>query len=143
MEISAWMWLAAALVLGAAEISLPGAFMIWLAGAALVTGAFTALTGLGWEAQISLFAALSIVAILAGRAWIKRHPIQTSDSGLNRRADRLVGLHVAVCEAIIAGQGKVMVGDSPWLATGPDAPEGAQVRIDAVEGTLLRVTRVD
>lgn len=137
--LSYWVWLIAAVVLGAAEIFLPGAFMIWLAGAALVTGIITAVVAPGWEAQFSLFAVLSILAIVAGRVWLKRHPIQTEDTGLNRRGDRLIGEVFAVCEAIQDGQGKVMIGDSPWLAQGPDAAAGSRVRIIAVHGTTVTV----
>lgn len=137
-----WIWLIAAALLGAAEIFLPGAFMIWLAGAALVTGALTGLFSPGWEVQIVLFAGLAIAAIVAGRAWLKRHPIETEDSGLNRRAERLIGQIVEVSEPIIAGQGKVIIGDSPWLATGPDTPAHRRVRIVAVTGSTVMVEPV-
>jgi inner membrane protein len=134
-----WGWLVAALVLAGLEIAMPGAFLIWLAGAAAVTGVLTGLLGLGWQAQLPLFAVLAIVSILLGRAYLKRNPIKTDDSGLNRRSDRMVGELVEVVEPIVGGKGKVQVGDSPWLATGPDAPKGAKVRITAVHGATLHV----
>jgi inner membrane protein len=134
-----WGWLVAALVLAGLEIAMPGVFLIWLAGAAAVTGVLTGLLGLGWQAQLPLFAILAIVSILLGRAYLRRNPIHTDDSGLNRRADRLIGELVEVVEPIAAGHGKVQVGDSPWLAAGPDAPKGAKVRITAVRGATLHV----
>ena len=137
--MTAWIWLIIAAVLAAVEMFLPGAFMIWLAGAALVTAILTAILSPGWETQFALFAGLSIVAIIAGRAWLRRHPIATQDSGLNRRGDRLIGEVVPVCEPIIDGRGKVMIGDSPWLAEGADAAEGARVRITGVSGSTVRV----
>jgi inner membrane protein len=137
-----WGWLVAALVLAGLEIAMPGAFLIWLAGAAAVTGVLTGLLGLGWQAQLPLFAVLAIVSILLGRAYLKRNPIKTDDSGLNRRSDRMVGELVDVVEPIVGGKGKVQVGDSPWLATGPDAPKGAKVRITAVHGATLHVEMV-
>jgi inner membrane protein len=134
-----WGWLIAALVLAGLEMAAPGAFLIWLAGAAAVTGALTGVFGLGWQAQVPLFAVLAIASILLGRAYIKRHPIQTDDSGLNRRGARMLGQVYEVVEPIVGGRGKVQVGDSPWLATGPEAPKGVQVRVTAVDGATLRV----
>jgi inner membrane protein len=140
--LTTWGWLVAALILAALEMAMPGAFLIWLAGAAAVTGALTGLLGLGWQVQLPLFAVLAIASILLGRAYLKRHPIKTDDSGLNRRGDRMVGQLVEVVEPIVGGRGKVQVGDSPWLASGADAPKGAQVRITAVRGATLEVERV-
>jgi inner membrane protein len=137
-----WGWLVAALVLAGLEIAMPGAFFIWLAGAAAVTGMLTGLLGLGLSAQLPLFAVLAIASILLGRAWLKHHPIKTDDSGLNRRGARMIGELVDVVEPIVGGQGKVQVGDSPWLAVGPDAPKGTKVRITAVEGATLHVEPV-
>jgi inner membrane protein len=134
-----WGWLIAALVLAALEMAVPGVFLIWLAGAAAITGGLTGLFGLGWQVQLPLFAVLAIASIVAGRAYLRSHPIKTDDSGLNRRADRMVGQVFEVSEPIVGGQGKLLVGDSPWLATGPDAPKGAKMRVVAVEGATLRV----
>jgi inner membrane protein len=134
-----WGWLVAALVLAGFEMAVPGAFLIWLAGAAAVTGVLTGLLGLGWQVQLPLFAVLAIISIVLGRAYLKRNPIKTDDSGLNRRGDRMTGQVVEVIEAIVRGQGKVKVGDSPWIATGLDAPVGAKVRIIAVKSSILQV----
>jgi inner membrane protein len=140
--LTTWGWLVAALILAGLEIAMPGAFLIWLAGAAAVTGVLTGVLGLGWQVQLPLFAMLAIASILLGRAYLKRHPIKTDDSGLNRRGDRMVGQVVEVVEPIVGGDGKVQVGDSPWLASGPDAAKGTRVRVLAVEGATLRVEPV-
>jgi inner membrane protein len=134
-----WGWLVAALVLAGFEMAVPGAFLIWLAGAAALTGLLTGLLGLGWQAQLPLFAVLAIASILLGRAYLKRNPIKTDDSGLNRRGDRMVGELVEVVEPIVGGKGKVQVGDSPWLAVGPDAPKGTKVRVTKMQGATLHV----
>lgn len=134
-----WGWFVLALLLGALEIASPGAFMIWLAGAALATGVLTLLLGLGWELQLVAFAVLAVAAVLAGRVYLRRHPIRSADPPLNRRADRLVGEVVTVAEAIRHGQGRVQVGDSPWIAAGPDMAAGARARIVSVDGNRLHV----
>lgn len=138
-EMTYWVWFAAAAVLAIMEIIAPGIFMIWLAMAAAVTGVVTLALGFGWELQLAVFAILSVVAVFLGRNFLKRNPVETSDTGLNRRGERLVGQHVKVVESITDGRGRVQVGDSPWLATGPDAPAGSMVRIVGVDGATLKV----
>lgn len=134
-----WGWFILALALGALEIAAPGAFMIWLAAAALATGLMTLVYGLGWELQLLAFACLAIASVLAGRAFLRERPIRSADPALNRRADRLLGEVVTVSEAIHDGCGRVQVGDSPWPAAGPDMPAGARARIVGVDGNRLHV----
>ncbi|MBB4631428.1 NfeD family protein [Sphingosinicella soli] len=141
-EMTYWVWFAAAAVLAIMEIVAPGIFMIWLALAAVATGVITLAIGFGWELQLAVFAILSVVAVFAGRNFLKRNPVETTDSGLNRRGERMVGQNVQVVEAIANGRGRVQVGDSPWLATGPDAPAGSMVRITGIDGATLRVEPV-
>ena len=138
-EMTYWVWFAAAAVLAIMDIIAPGIFMIWLALAAAATGVVTLALGFGWELQLAAFAVLSVVAVFAGRNFLRRNPVETTDSGLNRRGERLVGQLVKVVEPIAGGRGRVQVGDSPWLATGPDAAEGSMVRITGVEGATLKV----
>lgn len=138
-EMTYWVWFAAAAALAIMEIIAPGIFMIWLALAAAATGVVTLSIGLGWQLQVTVFAILAVVAVFAGRNYLRRNPVETSDSGLNRRGVRMVGTIVHVVEPIVDGRGKVQVGDSPWLASGPDAPTGARVRIVEVDGSLLKV----
>jgi inner membrane protein len=134
-----WAWFIAAVALACGELAVPGIFLIWLAGAAAVTGIITWITGIGWEAQLACFAVLSVISVYLGRAYFKRNPIQTEDVGLNRRGERMVGEIVIVVEALSDGSGKVQVGDSPWLAKGPDLAVGAKARIVRAEGTTLVV----
>ncbi|MBL1234127.1 MAG: NfeD family protein, partial [Rhodobiaceae bacterium] len=58
---------------------------------------------------------------------------------LNERGASLVGRILVVEEAIEQGRGKVKVDDSIWVAEGPDAAVGQQVRVVSVTGTLVRV----
>jgi membrane protein implicated in regulation of membrane protease activity len=134
-----WWWLIAAALLALLEIFLPGLFMIWIAGAAAVTGVVLLITPLAFPVQALLFVALAFAAVFAGRRWYARNPVQTSDPDLNARAARLIGRTVTVEAAIENGRGRVRVGDGVWNARGPDAPAGASVRIVAAEGTCLTV----
>jgi membrane protein implicated in regulation of membrane protease activity len=132
-------WLALGLILAAAEMAIPGVFLIWMAGAALIVGALAWLTPIGVPGQIVVFAVLAIVAVFLGRRYIAGHPIHEADPMMNKRADRLVGESVVVTQAIEGGSGKVRLGDSEWLARGADAPVGARLRVTGHEGTALLV----
>ncbi len=132
-------WLALGLILAAAEMAIPGVFLIWMAGAALIVGALAWMTPIGLPLQIVIFAALAIVAVFLGRRYIAGHPIHEADPMMNKRADRLVGETVVVTQAIEGGTGKVKLGDSEWLARGADAAVGVRLRVTGHEGTALLV----
>ena len=134
-----WGWLILALVLGAAEMLIPGVFLIWLGAAALLTGLVTLAFGLSSAFQFILFALAAIAAVYAGRRWLRDNPIVSSDPLLNERAARLIGQLVLVVEPIEGGSGRVRVGDGAWSASGADAPAGARVRVTGANGTCLLV----
>jgi hypothetical protein len=134
-----WWWLLAAALLALVELAVPGIFSIWVAAAAAATGFAVMAFGIPIAFQLALFALLSIAAVQAGRRWYERNPVGSSDPLLNDRTARLTGQVVTVASAIENGEGRVKVGDSIWTARGPDAPEGARVRIIGADGQCLRV----
>jgi membrane protein implicated in regulation of membrane protease activity len=89
-----------------------------------------------------LFVALSVVAIVTARKYFGRRPDRAPETGLNRRAERLVGTTVVVVEAFVHGKGRVQVGDSPWAATGPDLAVGDAAKVVRVDGATLTVEAV-
>lgn len=136
---SHWWWLVLALLLGIAEIVIPGVFLIWLGAAAALTGVLALALGLPVPAQFVIFALTAIGAVYAGRRYLAGHPGESSDPLLNDRTARLIGQTVEVVAAIDGGQGRVRVGDSVWNARGPDNMVGARVRIVGADGTTLIV----
>jgi inner membrane protein len=133
-----WMWLIIGAVLATAEIIAPGFFLMWMAGAAVLTGLASLILPISMTLQITLFAVLSVAAVCAGRHWFKTNPIVSDDPKLNDRAARLMGQTVTVVEAIEGGAGRVKVGDSVWSAAGADAAVGARLKVTGIEsGTLL------
>lgn len=132
-------WLAIGLILAAAEMAIPGVFLIWMSGAALIVGALAWLTPIGVPLQIVIFALLAIVAVFLGRRYVRNHPIHEADPLMNKRADRLVGETVVVTQPIEGGNGKVRLGDSEWLARGADAAVGARLRVTGHDGVVLLV----
>lgn len=134
-----FIWLAIGLVLGAAEILIPGVFLIWLATAALLTGLVAFFLPVAIPLQIVVFAALAIVSVFIGRNYLRRHPIVDVDPKMNRRTERLVGESAIVVLPIEGGQGRIKVGDSEWLARGQDMGLGTRVRITGSDGAVLLV----
>ena len=59
------------------------------------------------------------------------------------RSQGYKGRIVTVSEAFRDGEGRVLVGDSPWLASGPDLPLGATAKIVGADGSRLVVAAVD
>ena len=137
-----WMWLLGAIVLGIAELIVPGVFLIWLAAAAAATGLLTLAFGIDLPFQFATFALLAIAAVYSGRRWYVNNPMPSADPLLNDRAARLVGRTVLVVQAIDNGEGRVKVGDGVWSCRGPDCAEGSRVRITGADGNCLRVEPV-
>lgn len=134
-----WAWLAFGLILAAAEMAIPGVFLIWLSGAAIITGLTAMFLPIGLPLQIVVFAVLSVVAVFLGRRYLQNNPIEEADPKMNRRGARLVGEVATVSQAIEAGSGRVHYGDSEWLAKGVDLPAGSKVRITGSDGAVLLV----
>lgn len=132
-------WLGAAILLGGAELAVPGVFLAFLAIAAAMTGlSVLALPALPIAFQLLSFSLWSAVAIVIGRRWYHDYPVATADPLLNDRGARLIGEIVTVVEPIEQGAGRVTVGDGTWPAIGPDAPIGSRLRVAAVrQGKLV------
>lgn len=137
-ELGQWTWWIAAAVLGILELLVPGVFFIWLAAAAAVVGGLILVFDLSLTVQIALFAVLSFVAVMASRRWLGRHPLTSDRPLLNQRARTYIGRNFALEQAIVNGRGKLKIGDTLWLASGPDLPAGTSVRVtDESDGVLI------
>ncbi|MDE2410491.1 MAG: NfeD family protein [Sphingomonadales bacterium] len=134
-----WLWLGLGLVLAIGEMVIPGVFLIWLAGAALVTGLVAWVVPIGLPLQVVLFAVLAIVSVFAGRNWLRRNPVEPADPKMNDRGAQAVGEIVVVTQTLAPGSGRVRLGDSDWLARGPDADVGTRMRVSAHDGATLIV----
>jgi membrane protein implicated in regulation of membrane protease activity len=64
---------------------------------------------------------------------------RSDQPNLNRRAEQYIGRRFVLETAIVNGQGKARVGDSLWLAEGPDLPAGSPVEVVGVDGSTLKV----
>lgn len=134
-----WAWLALGLVLAVGEMTIPGVFLIWMAGAAVITGLVTWLLPISFALQVVLFAVLSVGAVFMGRTWLRANPIEPADPLMNDRGARAIGETVVVTQVIEGGEGRVKLGDSEWIAKGPDAEPGTRMRVAAHNGSVLMV----
>lgn len=141
-QFTHWHWWILALLLLVLEVFAPGTFFLWLALAALATGLLLLLVPLAWEVQLLLFAVLSGVSVIVGRAYLKRRPIETDRPNLNRRGAQYVGRNFTLSEPIVNGYGKIRVDDSTWKIEGADCPAGSQIRVVGVDGVILKVERI-
>jgi membrane protein implicated in regulation of membrane protease activity len=135
-----WLWLIGGVVLLIAELIAPGFFLVFIGGAAIVTGLAALLLPIGVAVQLAIFAAVAFVAARVGgrRAYSMKYDY-SSDPLLNDRGRRLLGKVVVATAPIDAHSGRVRVGDSEWSARGGPAQAGERVRIVDFEGNCLKV----
>jgi membrane protein implicated in regulation of membrane protease activity len=145
MRWDVFAWTVVALLLFAAEVLAPGAFMLWLAFAASAVLVIVWLVpGLAFLTQAVLFVVLGFASILAYRKWFRRYDHEVTDQpALNRRTAQLVGRVVTLERAIQRGTGRVQIADAYWEVSGPELPAGANVRIVGANGMTLTVEAVD
>ena len=108
-----------------------------LAGAAQVYRG----SGFGWW-LVAAGVAILVLDVVVDFVWAHPSVSLSDEPDLNRRGAQYIGRSVSVEEPIIAGRGKVRVGDTLWPAEGADAAKGARVKVTAVRGTVLVVERV-
>jgi membrane protein implicated in regulation of membrane protease activity len=58
---------------------------------------------------------------------------------LNQRGLELLGTNGTVFEALRNGHGKVTLGDTVWLAEGPDLNVGTPIVVTGLRGTVVTV----
>lgn len=140
---AAWVWVAIGLALAALELAVPGVFLIWLAVAAVITGVLAFVLDLGIVVSVVNFVFLSLIAVYSAKRFLRDRPIESTDPLMNNRTGRLVGEVVQVVRAIESGEGRVKVGDSEWIARGPDAAVGTRMRVAASKGPILSVVPLE
>ncbi len=136
-----WHWWILAVLLLILEVFSPAAFFIWIGFAAGIMGLLLLISDFTWQMQFLMFAALSVICVVAGRSWFKRNPIETDEPNLNRRGHALIGQIFEVEQAIVDGTGRVRVGDSTWKVRGPDTEAGVKVKVVGIDSTVLQVER--
>lgn len=138
-----WYWWVGGILLLILEMFAPGAVFLWMAVSAAVTGLILmALPDTSFNAQLLIFAVLSVGSIVAYQLYRKKKPSSSADSGLNQRGSYYNGRIFTLTRAIENGVGEVRVDDSIWRVEGEDTPLGSKVKVLGSKGTSLLVEKV-
>jgi hypothetical protein len=139
-KILFWYWWALAAVLLVFEILMPGVVFLFIAVGAAVSGlVMLVASDSSLEFQLAVFAIVSVGSAVALRPYLKHLQNKTAEPTLNARGEALVGQVFVLDQPILAGHGRIKLGDGSWIVTGPDMVAGAKVRVAAVRGTELKV----
>jgi len=135
-----WGWTIVAAGVGLVELHAPGSYLIWIALGAALTAALHSVWELSITAQVSSFIIASAFSCLAGFFVYRRFDRRLSDGPtLNQRGLLTVGTRGVVCSNLTNGEGKVRLGDTVWLAEGPDLVEGTSIIVRSIRGSRVTV----
>lgn len=142
-----WHWFVFAFILITLELLLGASFVfLWLGVSAIIVGlavgVFIALT---WEYAVILFVLLSCSSLVFWRFYNRytAKSRQNTSSGLNARTEQYVNQVFDLVEPIRHGRGKIRIGDTTWIVTGPDAALGTRVRVVGTRGIVLDVMPIE
>ena len=138
-QFGAWLWFALASLLIVLETLVPGVHFLWFGMAAGVVGVLALTVPISWPWQIIAFALISVASVFWVRRYARADAADSDEPELNVRAAQYIGRNVEVVDAIRNGRGKVRIGDTVWVAEGEDVPQGTEVRVTGVNGTVLVV----
>jgi membrane protein implicated in regulation of membrane protease activity len=145
-ELGPWSWWVLGLVLLAAELIVPGVFLVWIGLAAIIVGALSLALWeepfWAWQLQLLLFAALAVITVVLGRRYVYRNDKPSDQPFLNQRGASLVGRTATLHEPIAEGRGRIRLDDTFWSVMGPDLPAGTRVKVVASNGRDLTVEPV-
>ncbi|AVA22875.1 NfeD family protein [Rhizobium sp. LEGMi198b] len=146
VELGPWSWWLVGLILLAAELILPGFFLVWIGLAGIIVGALSLLFWDSafwvWQLQGLVFAATAVIVTLIGRHYLYNNSQATDEPFLNQRSASLVGRTATLDQPITEGRGRIRLNDTYWTVNGPDLPVGTRVKVVASSGRDLTVEPV-
>ncbi|ASP34630.1 NfeD family protein [Labrenzia sp. VG12] len=138
-----WSWFVLGLILLGLEILAPGTIFLWFGLSALVVGVVSLVFDFAWQIDVALFLVLSLASLLVGRRMMQRLASEKGDPGLNQRGSRYIGREFTLAAPLNEGAGNLSIDDTIWRITGPDLPAGTKVKVDAIDGARLVVSRAE
>ena len=141
--MSAFLWLAAAIILAIVEANTVQLVSIWFAVGALAA-MIPAIIGMDFTAQFAVFTGVSILVLAITRPFVKKK-LTVQKTETNSRA--LIGKVAKVIQPIdnLQSQGRVMVEDMDWSArseNGEPIDVGEEVLIKEIQGVKLIVEKI-
>ena len=142
-ELGPWNWMVLGFLLLAAEIVLPGVFLLWIGIAAILVGTlslqFWGYALWSWQVQVLVFLVLAVASAYVGKKIMAATQGDSDEPLLNQRGEQLIGRTATLHEAISEGHGRIRLDDTTWRVTGPDMPAGSRVRVVSANGGNLVV----
>jgi hypothetical protein len=143
---TAWHWLALGLFLISIEMMLGTFDLLWIAIAAAITSAFTALAPDGmsaWQGQLVIFAVASTALFILGRTVFRKMRENVDEHPtLNKRMAGTIGQRGVVATDFSGGIGRIKLGDTVWSAEtvdGSDLATGVSVIVEDTVGNIVKV----
>lgn len=137
-------WLILGFILLILEIFIPGVFIMWWGGAAIIISIVIALfpsISLVW--QLILFA---IFAVIFSMIWWKyqhnKDTIEDKENTLNSREQAMIGVQGIITEVLENGIARGKFGDTTWRVIGENLNYGDKVQIEKVDGITLFVSKL-
>src|SRR5215470_9591097 len=116
VELGPWSWWLVGLILLAAELILPGFFLVWIGLAGIIVGALSLLFWDSafwvWQLQGLVFAATAVIVTLIGRHYLYNNSKATDEPFLNQRSASLVGRTATLDQPITEGRGRIRLNDT-------------------------------
>ncbi len=142
-SLSPWILAIGSVVIAIAELLTPGYYLIWIAAGGAITALASFAFDLSLSGQISLFIVSCALSCVCGY-FIYQRLINSGEGNapLNQRNLEMVGKKGVVTQALENGHGKVKLGDSVWLAEGPNLEIGTPVVVTAMRGTVVLVSKL-
>jgi len=139
--MNAWFWAIGALIVAISELHYPECYLIWIAAGAGVTAGLSFPYDLSLHTQIGIFV-VSTLTTCVGGYFIYRNSFGSyrKEVALNDRAKQMIGAKGVVSQSIVNGHGKVQLGDTVWLAEGPDLESGAPIIVNDIRGITVIVS---
>lgn len=141
-----WHWMIAGIGLVLLELAIPAFFVIWFGlGAIVVALATLAAGGLSLTVQISLWIVASLAMVVLWFRVFKRNRHKTLVGTADGEVIGEVGLLVGAVEPYRNGKVRFqrpVLGADEWVCRAESAiPAGERVRVVAIEGSFVRVTK--
>lgn len=137
--LGVWTWWIVALVMFVLELLAPGVFFLWLGFSAVVVALLSLVVDMSWQAEVGLFAVLSVISLVLSRRFLSTRPSETDKPNLNRRMQNYVGQSFVLEQPIVNGRGELKIDDTIWKIRGSDAEAGAWVTLTDVDGVVFLV----
>lgn len=137
-----WHWLGLGFVLLAIEVLGSVGFLLWTGIAALEVGLILLLWPFGWQAQLLLFAAQSLVTTWAWWRWQHKRDRSSRDAAapINERMQSYLGRELTLLDEVSQGTSRVHLDDTVWTVRSPvPLPAGSRVKVVGADSHILLV----